>query len=462
MKPSSLISKLGKENPTDSNKVLENIRKLGGNKSCFDCGEKGVTYVVPKFGTFVCSKCSGVHREIGNMVKGLGVSNFSDKEINFLQEMGNDNAKEIWMAKFNPEKHKLPKATDENSIKDHLKLKYVEKKWYKKTSNDKDEEEKDKKPSKKRKSDSSDDEQDIKPSTLKKSNKNLVMVNTDKKKTEELPQQPNQQQKLKKLNIGEKSNSVFTNQNNTQEWNPNFNQVNQKTNKQDPFETSGNKNNQQHHDDDFDFTDISTQPQNQGGSNPFNWGAPTETKITTSVPVTQPNQNRNNNLNEMFDFTSPSLPNNQVTNQSSINNINITNIHVIDPIKVEEKQTQQPKKNIDDLLSMLNKTSINENPPVNQNFQNPYNQYPNNMNGFYPQQNYPQNINPQMIMQNPQLMAMLHQMMQNQMGGQQSNFQQQGNNFDQGFPQEILQNNNQRKVSEVTPIPPQKVSIYII
>ena len=69
MKPSSLISKLGKENTTDSNKVLENIRKLGGNKSCFDCGEKGVTYVVPKFGTFVCSRCSGIHREIGNMVK---------------------------------------------------------------------------------------------------------------------------------------------------------------------------------------------------------------------------------------------------------------------------------------------------------------------------------------------------------------------------------------------------------
>ncbi len=87
MKPSTLSSKLGKENPTDTNKVLKNIRKLGGNKSCFDCREKWVTYVVSKFGTFVCSRCSGIHREIGNMVKGLGVSNFTDKEINFLQEM---------------------------------------------------------------------------------------------------------------------------------------------------------------------------------------------------------------------------------------------------------------------------------------------------------------------------------------------------------------------------------------
>ena len=70
------------------------------NKSCFDCGEKGVTYVLPKFGVFLCSRCSGIHREVGNMVKGLGVSNFTDKEISFLQSMGNDKAKDIWLAKF--------------------------------------------------------------------------------------------------------------------------------------------------------------------------------------------------------------------------------------------------------------------------------------------------------------------------------------------------------------------------
>ena len=81
MKPSSLISKLGKDNSVDNNKVIEDIRKQGGNKSCFDCGEKGVTYVIPKVGVFVCTRCSGIHRELGNMVKGLGVSNFSEKEI---------------------------------------------------------------------------------------------------------------------------------------------------------------------------------------------------------------------------------------------------------------------------------------------------------------------------------------------------------------------------------------------
>ncbi len=112
------------------------------------------------------------------MVKWLGVSIFTDKEINFFQEMGNNNVKEIWRAKFNPDKHKLPFATNENSLKS-IKLKYTEKKWYKKSPND---EEEDKKHSKKKKHESSDDEEEIKPSTLKKSNKNIVMVSIDKKK----------------------------------------------------------------------------------------------------------------------------------------------------------------------------------------------------------------------------------------------------------------------------------------
>lgn len=179
MKPSSLINKLGKDSSTDSNKVLENIRKIGSNKSCFDCGEKGVTYVVPKFGTFVCSRCSGIHREIGHMVKGLGVSNFTDKEIAFLQEMGNDKAKDIWMAKFNPDRHKLPKPNDENSIKEHLKLKYTNKKWYSSSNTKNSDEEDDQKAQKKNKKVAKDDsdEDDIKPDSLKKKPKTTAVIN---------------------------------------------------------------------------------------------------------------------------------------------------------------------------------------------------------------------------------------------------------------------------------------------
>lgn len=42
------------------------------------------------YGTFVCSKCAGIHRESNTKVKGIGVCNFSDKEIEVLTKIGND------------------------------------------------------------------------------------------------------------------------------------------------------------------------------------------------------------------------------------------------------------------------------------------------------------------------------------------------------------------------------------
>ena len=41
------------------------------------------------FGVFVCSVCSGIHREMNHKVKGIGMCNFSDKEIEILTTNGN-------------------------------------------------------------------------------------------------------------------------------------------------------------------------------------------------------------------------------------------------------------------------------------------------------------------------------------------------------------------------------------
>jgi hypothetical protein len=41
------------------------------------------------FGVFVCSACSGLHREINNKVKGISMSIFTEQETNFLKENGN-------------------------------------------------------------------------------------------------------------------------------------------------------------------------------------------------------------------------------------------------------------------------------------------------------------------------------------------------------------------------------------
>jgi hypothetical protein len=44
-------------------KILKTLREMvtvGGNKTCFDCGQKGPTYVNMTIGSFVCTKCSGL------------------------------------------------------------------------------------------------------------------------------------------------------------------------------------------------------------------------------------------------------------------------------------------------------------------------------------------------------------------------------------------------------------------
>jgi len=42
------------------------------------------------FGVFVCSTCSGIHRELTHKVKGLAMCNFSEKEIEVLTKNGNE------------------------------------------------------------------------------------------------------------------------------------------------------------------------------------------------------------------------------------------------------------------------------------------------------------------------------------------------------------------------------------
>ncbi len=79
---------------------MDQLRQISANKKCFDCGEKGPTYVEMKYGVFICSSCSGIHRELCHKVKGITMCNFSDKEIEFLTKWGNESAYEHYMGDY--------------------------------------------------------------------------------------------------------------------------------------------------------------------------------------------------------------------------------------------------------------------------------------------------------------------------------------------------------------------------
>ena len=126
----------------DLSKRLEEIKKRTPNKTCFDCGEKGTTYAAMDFGTFICSRCAGLLRELNFKVKGTGVSIFKEKEIDFLDKMGNENAKKIWMGKFK-DSDKKPDPKDSEEIKRFLITKYKDKRYYKKPKKNKDDDDDD-------------------------------------------------------------------------------------------------------------------------------------------------------------------------------------------------------------------------------------------------------------------------------------------------------------------------------
>uniref|UniRef100_A0A1A9X5T7 Arf-GAP domain-containing protein n=1 Tax=Glossina brevipalpis TaxID=37001 RepID=A0A1A9X5T7_9MUSC len=91
-------------------KYLEALRELittgGGNRQCFDCGQKGPTYVNMTIGSFVCTRCSGVLRGLTppQRVKSISMATFTQEEIDFLKTHGNDICSKTWLGLWDPKR----------------------------------------------------------------------------------------------------------------------------------------------------------------------------------------------------------------------------------------------------------------------------------------------------------------------------------------------------------------------
>ena len=114
----------------DTNAELQELRKIPANKKCFDCMQAGTTYAVPELGVFLCSICGGIHREFNHRVKGLSTCNFNEVEVMKLKSLGNEKGMLVWMANHNPQVNPIPDVKDSNRLKEFLRLKYLEKRFY--------------------------------------------------------------------------------------------------------------------------------------------------------------------------------------------------------------------------------------------------------------------------------------------------------------------------------------------
>jgi hypothetical protein len=111
------------------NEKVNQMRSKAFNKSCFECGEKGTNYVILDFGVFVCNACSGVHRQLNHKAKGVGMSNFTDKDVEMLEKWGNKLAKDYWMSDWNKTLYPIPEKANSVRMKEFLKLKYESKRF---------------------------------------------------------------------------------------------------------------------------------------------------------------------------------------------------------------------------------------------------------------------------------------------------------------------------------------------
>lgn len=114
-------------------KILRELVSQPGNKECFDCHQRGPTYVNVTIGSFVCTSCSGMLRGLTppHRVKSISMATFTQEEIDFIKERGNEHCRRIWLGLMNPNSPPVIDLTkDEQKMKDLMSAKYELKRYY--------------------------------------------------------------------------------------------------------------------------------------------------------------------------------------------------------------------------------------------------------------------------------------------------------------------------------------------
>ncbi|KAH9760972.1 Arf-GAP domain-containing protein [Citrus sinensis] len=100
--------------------IIRGLLKLPENRRCINCNCLGPQYVCTTFLTFVCTNCSGVHREFTHRVKSISMAKFSAEEVSALQAAGNE-VEFLLIHMFS--------SSNLNRIRDFIKHVYVDRRY---------------------------------------------------------------------------------------------------------------------------------------------------------------------------------------------------------------------------------------------------------------------------------------------------------------------------------------------
>ncbi|XP_077515611.1 arf GTPase activating protein drongo isoform X1 [Amblyomma americanum] len=113
-------------------KTLRELAALPANKQCFDCHQRGPTYINMTIGSFVCTSCSGILRGLNppHRVKSITMTTFTPEEIEQIKNKGNEYCKYVWLGLYDSRCPMEPDSRDEQRTRDLMIEKYERKRWY--------------------------------------------------------------------------------------------------------------------------------------------------------------------------------------------------------------------------------------------------------------------------------------------------------------------------------------------
>ncbi|KAJ0232253.1 hypothetical protein HA466_0291290 [Hirschfeldia incana] len=110
-------------------RMIRSLLKLPDNKRCINCNSLGPQYVCTTFWTFVCTNCSGIHREFTHRVKSISMAKFTSQEVSSLKEGGNQHAKDIYFRGLDPQRQSAPDGSNVERLRDFIRQVYVNKRY---------------------------------------------------------------------------------------------------------------------------------------------------------------------------------------------------------------------------------------------------------------------------------------------------------------------------------------------
>ncbi|XP_042450646.1 probable ADP-ribosylation factor GTPase-activating protein AGD14 isoform X2 [Zingiber officinale] len=110
-------------------KIIRGLMKLPPNRKCINCNSLGPQYVCTNFWTFVCTPCSGIHREFTHRVKSVSMAKFTTQEVEALQKGGNQLARENFLTNWDMQRMRFPNSSNPDKVREFIKDVYIDKKY---------------------------------------------------------------------------------------------------------------------------------------------------------------------------------------------------------------------------------------------------------------------------------------------------------------------------------------------